>query len=49
MRSIIAMALYLIVSLLISCEVMSLFVGQTFAVVDNFTHAVLDETFGWPS
>ena len=38
-------AVLLIVSLLISCEAMSFLVGQMFAVVDDFTHAGLDEDF----
>jgi len=45
------MKTFLVASLLISCEVMPFLIGQTFAVVDNFTHAVLDENFSavWSS
>ena len=32
-------------SLLISCTAIPFLVGQTFALVDDFTHAVLDEDF----
>ena len=35
--------------LLISCIAMPFLVGQTFALVDDFTHAVLGENFGYPS
>jgi len=45
MRSIIAIVLLLIALLLVSCEAMSFLVGRTFAVVDAFTHAILDEDF----
>ena len=45
MRSTTTIMVFLISSLLISCMAVSFLVGRTFAVVDDFTHAVLDEDF----
>jgi len=39
---------FLVFSLLTSFMLMP-FLSKTFAVIDNFTHAAISETFGWTS
>jgi len=38
-----------LVLLLLACGLLVILVDRTLAIVDGFTHAVLDENFGWPS